>query len=168
MTRILRVCVAALGLAAVLGATACDDKPDDKASESASASASESPSDKEEKTTESAPEPDSKEAGIARFEEYMHSVGSGDAKGACEMAAKMFASQKECVSAYGFMFAQMPDNEAKALTKATVDASQVEESKPGELFIPESAIELGITFSEPFGDYPLYFEDGSWYIRDNE
>lgn len=163
MSRFLHVCVAIAGLAAVLAVAACDDdQPVGKASESPSEPASTSA---EKKSSEPEIAPDSKEAGINRFEEYMHSVGSGDAKGACEMAQRMFESKKECVFAYGAMFGQQPDKEAEALTKATVDAAKVEERGPGEIFIPESAIDLGMTFSQPFGDYPLYFEDGSWYIR---
>lgn len=164
MPRFLHVSAAVVGLAALLAVTACDDdKPDDKASSSSGKSASESPS--EAKSSEKEIAPDSTEAGIAAFEDYLHALGSGNAKGACKMAVKFFSDEKECKTAYAFMFGQMPDDEAEALSTATIDKSKVEELGPGELRVPFEALEVDITFDEPF-EHELYFEDGAWYVRD--
>lgn len=164
MPRILHVSAAVVALAGLVAVTACDDKPDSKASASVSKSASESPS--EAKSSKSQPPaPDSTEAGIAAFQKYLRALGSGDAEGACEMAVKFFKDEAECEMAYGFMFGQMPKDEAKALSTVTIDESKVEELGPGELRVPSSALEVDVTFDEPF-DHELYFEDGAWYVRD--
>lgn len=115
--------------------------------------------------------PDTTEAAIARFEDYLHALGQGDVDTLCEIAgpAAQIAEDEgfgPCKSTYGTVVDDMISPEQKeALRAATVDPDRVDASTPGRVHIPVQAVVASLTFTEDdLGSYTLAYQDDNWFM----
>lgn len=115
--------------------------------------------------------PNTTEAAIARFEDYLHALGEGDVDTLCEIAgpaAKIAEDQGfgPCESTFGTVVDDMISPEqAEALKAATVDPDKVDASTPGRVQFPVEAVVASMAFTEEdLGSYTLVYQDGNWFM----
>lgn len=114
--------------------------------------------------------PDTVDGAIARYEAFLHALGTKDVPTMCDVAGPA-AQQAEaegvgpCESSMAMM-AEMPSPEqSEALRTATIDSSLVVSDTPGTVTIPPDAIVSSATFSESdIGTMTLVFQNGNWFI----
>lgn len=159
--------VASLSLGAALAVSACgggDKGP------VADPSASKTPSPTPSSVQPSEVPADSTEAGIARFEDYLHALGNGDVDTLCEIAGPAAEAAEEsgmgtCEETFPLMLEMISAQEKEALKTATVDPAKVEADTPGQVFIPVEAVQADVEFSDgDLGSYTLVFQEDDWYI----
>ncbi|MGH8793389.1 MAG: hypothetical protein ACRDXX_12175 [Stackebrandtia sp.] len=166
--RHVRLGIAALSLTGLLAVSACKDDeatPADDQPTTESASPSE-----EAEPSEEGPAPESVEAAIARFEDFLHALGGEDLDTVCEIAAPAAKIAEDegfgpCEDTYGIVLGMISDEEAAALETATVDQTLVEHRDDGTVFVPVDAVVSDVQFSEEnLGSYTLEYQENDWFI----
>jgi len=115
--------------------------------------------------------PNTTDAAIARFEDYLHATGAGDIDTMCEIAgpAAAIAEQEgfgDCPTTFGIMLGMISAEQKAALRTATVDDGQVA-ALGGRVDIPAAAVVADVAFTESdLGDSTLAYQDGNWFIVD--
>lgn len=192
--------LAAVAVIFAVSACGGDDSPDSDSTASASSSEPAAPSDDEttRSTDTAAPEttaatstpttpatdstgsggsggtgaaPDTVDGAIARFEDFLHALGTKDVPTMCDVAGPAAQMAEDegvgpCESSMAMM-AEMPSPEqSTALQTATIDPSLVTEAS-GTVTIPPEAIVSSATFTESdLGTSVLAYQDGNWFIID--
>jgi len=116
------------------------------------------------------PAPQTTEAAIARFEDYLHALGEEDIETACEIAGPGAQVAEDegfgpCTEQYPIVFEMISPEQSAALRTATVDPDLVDDSTPGEVFVPLEAVIADATFTEDdLGSYTLRYQDGDWFL----
>ncbi|MGH8791115.1 MAG: hypothetical protein ACRDXX_00510 [Stackebrandtia sp.] len=172
--RYARAVFAALILSALLAASACKDGGGEASETDATASPSEeaSPSADDESAAEEGPVPETTEAAVARFEDYLHALGEADVDTLCEIAAPAAKIAEDegfgpCQETYGIVIDMISPEQAAALQTATVDEELVETKSDGGVHVPVEAVEAEAQFSEEdLGSYTLAYQDENWFIVD--
>lgn len=116
--------------------------------------------------------PETTEAAIARFETFLHALGSTDVATMCEIAGPAAAQAEAegfgpCESTMAIMAGMPSAEQSAALLTATIDPELVDDSTPGQVVIPVEAIVAEASFStEELGDTTLAYQDGDWFVVD--
>jgi subtilisin family serine protease len=105
------------------------------------------------------------EAAVARFEEFVHALGAGDVATACaigRVAVEVGGAGLSCEQAIPLLREMSTDEELAALSDASVDPSQVEQTAPNRVEIPPAPPYS----TAPETDPPVVLEhDGTnWYV----
>jgi subtilisin family serine protease len=113
--------------------------------------------------------PESVDAAIARYEEFLHALGEEDIDTICEIAgpAAQIAEDEgfgPCEQTFQIVFDMISPEQKAALRTATVDPDQVVRGAD-EVEIPVEAIVADVTFTEEeLGDSTLRLQGDAWYI----
>jgi hypothetical protein len=176
-----RAACAAFLLTLVLSTAACggdDDSASDTsettAADSTTTTAAETTSSTTEVTevTEAAGADNTTQGAIARFEQYLHALGSGDIGTICEIAGPAAQVAEDqgagpCESTFGAVMGMISPEQSAALRTATVDPGLVDETTPGQVHVPVDAVVSSATFTESdLGSYTLAYQNGNWFIID--
>jgi hypothetical protein len=118
------------------------------------------------------PAPNSMEAAIARFEDYLHALGEGDIATICEIAGPA-AQQAEdegfgpCEETFATVLDMISPEQADALKTADVNLALIESTGPGQIHIPVEAVNASVTFTEDdLGSYTIAYQNNNWFIID--
>jgi hypothetical protein len=115
--------------------------------------------------------PNTTEAAVARYEDYLHAVGEEDIDTMCEIAGPASASAEQqgfgdCPTTFGIMLGMISADQKAALRTATIDVDQVS-ALGGRVDIPATAVVADVAFTESdLGDNTLAYQDGNWFIVD--
>lgn len=173
--RPVRGTLVALTLAAALATTAAcnDDKApvdDDKNATSTTKPSNDPETDPV--TPEEKDDPESTEAAIARYEEFLHATGNEDVDTMCEIAGPA-AEQAEdegfgaCEQTMPITLSMISDEQKAALRDATVDPSKVTEQSDGTLSLPATCVVADVTFTDSdLGDAVMEYRTDAWYVID--
>lgn len=112
------------------------------------------------------------EAAIARFETFLHALGTADVPTMCEIAGPAAAQAEAegfgpCEATMAIMAGLPSAEQSTALQTARVDPGLVDDSTPGQVVIPVEAIIADASFtSGDLGDTTLAYQDGDWFVVD--
>jgi hypothetical protein len=113
--------------------------------------------------------PNTTEAALARYEDYIHALGEGDVDTLCEIAPRVAQDAQEqgfpsCEAAFGAVLGMISPPQAAALRTATVDPDKVQ-ALGGKVEVPVDAVVADVAFTEEdLGSYTLAYQDGNWFV----
>lgn len=119
-------------------------------------------------TTSQRPAPETTDAAIARFEQYLHALGEGDMDTLCEIGPVTQSFEDEgfdCDQLYDTVLMAFSTEQSEALSAATVDPDAIDTTSSGKVVVPVDAVVSPVTFApEELGTYTLGYQDDNWYV----